>query len=120
MGRVRARCSTISIFSAIDDLAYLPPASRTSDQRRRIPASMLSPSGQEAIDPTGTILLPALLLFLHSPFLFGYAKPVPINFGALRNPKHDTVWVAAAGPGINIVLAGVSVMVFQRPGPSMR
>jgi Zn-dependent protease len=59
------------------------------------------------IDPTGTILLPALLLFLHSPFLFGYAKPVPVNFRALRNPRRDMVWVAAAGPGINIVLAAL-------------
>src|SRR5260370_668913 len=57
------------------------------------------------IDPIGTILLPAVLLFLRSPFLFGYAKPVPINFGALRNPRRDMVLVAAAGPRINIVLA---------------
>src|SRR6266446_5854137 len=49
------------------------------------------------IDPIGTILLPAVLLFLRSPFLFGYAKPVPINFGALRNPRRDMVLVAAAG-----------------------
>jgi hypothetical protein len=42
------------------------------------------------IDPIGTILLPGLLLFLHSPFLFGYAKPVPVNFRALRNPRRGT------------------------------
>src|ERR1700681_2143894 len=46
----------------------------------------------------GTILLPGLLLFLHSPFLFGYAKPVPVNCRALRNPRRDMVLVAAAGP----------------------
>ena len=57
------------------------------------------------VDPFGTILLPGLLLFLHSPFLFGYAKPVPVNFGALKNPRRDMVLVAAAGPGINIALA---------------
>src|ERR1700758_1493890 len=57
------------------------------------------------IDPVGTILLPALLLFLRSPFLFGYAKPVPINFRALHNPRRDMVLVAAAGPVINILLA---------------
>src|SRR6266699_5349258 len=50
------------------------------------------------IDPFGTILLPALLLLARSPFLFRYAKPVPVNFGALHNPKRDMVWVAAAGP----------------------
>ena len=46
------------------------------------------------IDPTGTILLPGLLLLLGSPFLFGYAKPVPVNFRALRNPRSGMVWPA--------------------------
>jgi Zn-dependent protease len=64
------------------------------------------------IDPVGTIVLPALLLFLRSPFLFGYAKPVPINFRALRNPRRDMVWVAAAGPAINLVLAVVAALLF--------
>ena len=57
------------------------------------------------IDPFGTLILPAMLLFAHSPFLFGYAKPVPVNFGALNNPKRDMVWVAAAGPAANILMA---------------
>src|ERR1700758_5064329 len=48
------------------------------------------------IDPFGTLILPAILLFAHSPFLFGYAKPVPVNFRALRSPKIDMVWVALA------------------------
>jgi Zn-dependent protease len=65
------------------------------------------------IDPIGTILLPVMLLFLRSPFLFGYAKPVPINFGALRNPRRDMVLVAAAGPGINIVLAVIAALSFH-------
>src|SRR6266576_2571530 len=60
------------------------------------------------IDLYGTILLPALLLLLRSPFLFGYAKPVPVNFRALRNPRRDMVWVAAAGPGMNLALAIVA------------
>jgi Zn-dependent protease len=64
------------------------------------------------IDPMGTIVLPALLLFLRSPFLFGYAKPVPVNFRALRNPRRDIVWVAAAGPATNIVLAVVAALLF--------
>jgi Zn-dependent protease len=57
------------------------------------------------IDPFGTVLLPALLLFLHSPFLFGYAKPVPVRFDALRRPRRDMVLVAGAGPGMNVLLA---------------
>jgi Zn-dependent protease len=61
------------------------------------------------IDLFGTIILPAFLLLTHAGFLFGYAKPVPVNFNALRNPKRDMIWVAAAGPATNIVLALVSV-----------
>ena len=58
------------------------------------------------IDPVGTILMPLLLYFATSgAFLFGYAKPVPVSFGNLRNPKRDMVWVALAGPGANLVQA---------------
>ena len=64
------------------------------------------------IDPFGTILLPALLLITHAPFLFGYAKPVPVNFRALRRPKLDSVFVAAAGPGMNLALAILSAVLF--------
>jgi len=65
------------------------------------------------IDPVGTVLLPGILLWLHSPFLFGYAKPVPVNFRALRNPRRDTVLVAAAGPAINIALAVFAALAFH-------
>ncbi len=58
------------------------------------------------IDPIGTILMPLLLYFSTSgAFLFGYAKPVPVNFGKLRNPKRDMIWVALAGPASNFVQA---------------
>lgn len=57
------------------------------------------------IDPFGTLVLPAVLLLSQSPFLFGYAKPVPVNFRALRHPRIDMVWVALAGPATNIALA---------------
>jgi Zn-dependent protease len=68
------------------------------------------------IDTFGTILLPALLLLLRSPFLFGYAKPVPVNFKALRNPRRDMILVAAAGPGINIALAILAALAFHLVG----
>jgi Zn-dependent protease len=68
------------------------------------------------IDPVGTILLPGFLLLLRSPFLFGYAKPVPINFRALRNPRRDMVWVAAAGPAMNIALAVLAALTFHLIG----
>lgn len=57
------------------------------------------------IDPFGTIVLPGLLLLLRVPFIFGYAKPVPVNFRALGNPRRDMIWVAAAGPATNILMA---------------
>lgn len=57
------------------------------------------------IDPVGTLLIPIVLFFAQSPFLFGYAKPVPIDFGKLNNPKRDMAWVALAGPGANFIMA---------------
>lgn len=65
------------------------------------------------IDAFGTVLLPAILLLLGSPFLFGYAKPVPVNFMALRNPRRDMVWVAAAGPATNILLAWIAGLLMH-------
>jgi Zn-dependent protease len=65
------------------------------------------------IDPFGTVILPGLLLLSHSPFLFGYAKPVPVNFGKLNHPRLDMVWVALAGPAINIVLATIVAFAFH-------
>ncbi len=56
------------------------------------------------IDPIGTIVVPAIMLLL-SGMMFGWAKPVPVNFGALRHPKRDMIWVAAAGPMSNLVMA---------------
>ena len=68
------------------------------------------------VDPVGTILLPGILLLMRSPFLFGYAKPVPINFRALRNPRRDMVLVAAAGPAMNIALAVIAALAFHFVG----
>ncbi|MDA0652651.1 MAG: site-2 protease family protein [Proteobacteria bacterium] len=79
------------------------------------------------VDLNGTIIVPSLLFFvpqlmgLQAPFLFGWAKPVPVNFMNLNNPRRDMVWVAAAGPGINLVLAIVSAtllhVAYYTPGP---
>jgi Zn-dependent protease len=57
------------------------------------------------IDPVGTILIPLMLILAGSPYLVGYAKPVPVNFGYLRNPRIDSIWVALAGPGSNFIQA---------------
>jgi Zn-dependent protease len=64
------------------------------------------------IDRFGTIILPALLLLVRAPFLFGWAKPVPVNFRRLNNPRRDMVLVAAAGPGINMAMAaGAAILL---------
>ena len=65
------------------------------------------------IDPFGTLVMPAILLLSHSPFLFGYAKPVPVNFRALRNPRIGMVLVALAGPATNILLALAAAAAFH-------
>jgi Zn-dependent protease len=58
------------------------------------------------IDPMGTIVIPILILIAsQGKFAFGWAKPVPVDFGRLRNPKRDMLWVAAAGPGSNLLMA---------------
>jgi Zn-dependent protease len=76
------------------------------------------------IDPVGTILMPLLLYFATSgAFLFGYAKPVPVRFGNLRNPKRHMVWVALAGPGANLIQAllwGVLLYALVGSGVSER
>ncbi|HEX8829238.1 MAG TPA: site-2 protease family protein, partial [Xanthobacteraceae bacterium] len=68
------------------------------------------------IDPFGTVILPGILLLLGAPFLFGYAKPVPINSRKLRSPRRDMVLVAAAGPAMNIFLAVLAALAFHLVG----
>jgi Zn-dependent protease len=66
------------------------------------------------IDPIGTIALPLFLLLVSSGgLLFGYAKPVPVNFGQLRKPKQHMLWVAAAGPGANLVMLLIWALLFK-------
>ena len=69
------------------------------------------------VDLFGTILVPLMLIIAHSPFVFGYAKPVPVNFNNLRNPKRDMIWVAAAGPVTNLLLAAVCAWIWRLMAP---
>jgi Zn-dependent protease len=69
------------------------------------------------VDLFGTILVPLTLILTHSPFVFGYAKPVPVNFNNLRNPKRDMIWVAAAGPAMNLLLAGLCTVLWKLLAP---
>lgn len=64
------------------------------------------------IDPFGTVIIP-LLMFVSTGFIFGYAKPVPVNPFNLRRPKEDMAWVAAAGPGMNLLLAVISGVFYR-------
>lgn len=85
-------------------------------------AGRLSLNPIRHIDLMGTILLPGFLIASGAPFLFGWAKPVPVNFGRLRNPRRDMVTVAIAGPGTNLFLAIVSALLIHlallAPDPS--
>ena len=90
---------------------------RTAEMLGRITLNPL-----KHIDPVGTLLVPgALLLFAwlskSPPFVFGWAKPVPVNFAALRNPKRDMIWVAAAGPGSNFVQALLWALLLVAAAP---
>lgn len=90
-------------------------------------AGRLSLNPARHIDPVGTILVPLVVLLMSSigggGFLFGWARPVPVNFGALRHPKRDMIWVAAAGPASNLAMAiawvllakGLLAMGIQEP-----
>ena len=91
----------ITLHEAAHGYAALRFGDRTAWMLGRI---SLDP--RKHIDPIGTLLMPALLLMLSSgSILFGYAKPVPVNFSQLRRPKQDMLWVAAAGPAANLVMA---------------
>ena len=68
------------------------------------------------VDPFGTVVLPIMLALAGAPIL-GWAKPVPVNFHRLRSPRTDMIWVAAAGPTMNVALAFVAAGVFHMAGP---
>ncbi len=68
------------------------------------------------IDPVGTVLLPLALLLFRAPFLFGWAKPVPVNAMNMRHPRRDMLWVGAAGPAANFSLALVAALFLKGLG----
>ncbi len=84
------------------------------DTARRLGRVSLNPLRH--VDPFGTIILPALLLMSKAGFLFGYAKPVPVNFGRLYKPRRDMVFVAAAGPATNLFLALLAAFLYHAIG----
>lgn len=70
------------------------------------------------IDPFGTLLLPLMLRLIHSPILFGWAKPVPVDYRNLAHPKQDMLWIGAAGPASNFAMAVVAALLLRAGGPA--
>jgi len=98
----------ITLHEAAHGFVALRCGDTTAKDRGRLTLNPLN-----HIDLVGTILLPALLLLTHAGFIFGYAKPVPVNFSALRHPKRDMILVAAAGPAANVAIAlGAAALLY--------
>lgn len=97
----------ITLHEAAHGFVALGFGDPTAQERGR-----LSLNPMRHVDLFGTILLPAMLKLSGSPFIMGWAKPVPVDFSRLGNPRRDMVWVALAGPGMNIALALISALLF--------
>ncbi|HEY6866819.1 MAG TPA: site-2 protease family protein [Candidatus Eisenbacteria bacterium] len=91
---------SIVVHECAHGLAALACGDTTARDRGRLTLNPLP-----HVDPVGSLLLPGLLFLVRAPFLFGWAKPVPINWANLRHPRNDPVWVALAGPASNALLA---------------
>jgi Zn-dependent protease len=94
----------VTLHEAAHGFVALHFGDRTAKEAGRVTLNPI-----KHIDLFGTIILPMLLIFSNAGFVFGYAKPVPVNFAALRTPRWDMIWVAAAGPVMNLALAIVSL-----------
>lgn len=97
----------ITLHEAAHGYAALKFGDRTAQMLGRLSLNPL-----RHIDPIGTVLLP-MTMFVFTGFMFGWAKPVPVDFRNLRNPKRDMIWVAAAGPGVNFLLAFISALLLH-------
>ena len=71
------------------------------------------------MDLFGTVLLPLFLQLVHAPFVFGWAKPVPVDYRNLRHPKRDMFWIGAAGPAANFLLAATAALLLKAGGPAL-
>ncbi|MDI9350096.1 MAG: site-2 protease family protein [Candidatus Symbiobacter sp.] len=106
-----ATTSILPILFAITmhEAAHALAAARLGDDTA-LRQGRVSLNPMRHIDMIGTVLLPGLMLIFAAPMIFGWAKPVPVNFNRLRNPRYGMVLVAAAGPAMNIVLAVVAAV----------
>lgn len=101
----------VTLHEAAHGYAALSLGDDTAQRAGRITLNPL-----RHIDPIGTVVLPVVLV-MFAGFIFGYAKPVPVNFGRLNHPRRDMVWVAAAGPGANLAMAVIASVLYSFTGP---
>jgi len=94
----------------LHEVAHGWVANRLGDPTARM-MGRLTLNPLKHVDPFGTVIAPLILVLMHSPIIFGYAKPVPVDFSRLRRPKRDMVWVALAGPATNVLLAIASALL---------
>ncbi|HMR33912.1 MAG TPA: site-2 protease family protein [Geminicoccaceae bacterium] len=96
----------------VHEAAHAFAADRLGDDTARR-LGRLSFNPVRHVDPFGTLVLPGILLLLQAPFLFGWAKPVPVAFHRLHHPKRDMVWVALAGPAVNVAMALAAALLLH-------
>jgi Zn-dependent protease len=111
---VKAALYAIPVLFAVvaHEVAHGRVAEKLGDPTARLLGRLtLNPLAH--IDLMGTIVLPLILLIIHSPFLFGWAKPVPVNFANLRGGRRDMALVALSGPATNLLLAAISAGVYH-------
>ena len=104
------------IAVVLHEIAHGWVAERLGDPTARL-AGRLTLNPLKHIDPFMTIILPGMLIALHSPIIFGGAKPVPVDPSNFRNPRKEMIWVAVAGPATNLLLALVSLAALFFAGP---
>ncbi len=110
LGGIAVWALPVVLAVVLHEVAHGWVADRLGDPTARL-MGRLTLNPLPHVDPVGTVLVPVILLLVHSPIVFGYAKPVPVDFARLRHPKRDMVWVALAGPAANVLLAFASALV---------
>ncbi|RMF93885.1 MAG: site-2 protease family protein [Nitrospinota bacterium] len=110
--RISIMAIPLILAVTLHEVAHGWVADRRGDPTARL-MGRLSLNPLVHVDLFGTVILPLLLLFSQAGILFGYAKPVPVNFRNLQDPKRDMIWVAGAGPATNLLLALLSALLLQ-------
>ena len=112
LGQLSVWALPIFLAVVLHELAHGVVAYRLGDPTAK-QAGRLTLNPLAHVDPMGTVVVPLLLIFLKSPFLFGWAKPVPVNPFYLKDPKRDMIWVGLAGPATNLLIAAASGFLFK-------